>query len=329
MEKSTRNETTPHLRFEVEKVIGVSSDGNYQVQWAPAWVSKFHLVGCEHLIQEFLQRQIDDTAPNITDIYDDKNERMQHTLASSSTLKTNLICTEDEASDDPTSSTSIIDISGVSSLGIETVDKPSKIDVPPRSFSSDSFLNHKAAHEVSTDSHNKHINELTPSIEIVDHDDDEDDEKPVVIYHEEASIYDHGGRKETSFESLGTGKMSDNAITTTDDMINFRSKELTCTDYDRTCTTDSGLNDNYYRPTIEGIDNSDEFDTVEHTGLKQFTCDMCDFSTNFSRSLRRHKNSVHKGVKPFHCPACEYCCSHKHNLLRHVKTRHPDFNLTP
>ena len=42
--------------FEVEKVIGVSSDGNYQVQWAPAWVSKFHLVGCEHLIQEFIQR---------------------------------------------------------------------------------------------------------------------------------------------------------------------------------------------------------------------------------------------------------------------------------
>ena len=47
----------PLMCFEVEKVIGVSSDGNYQVQWAPAWVSKFHLVGCEHLIQEFLQRQ--------------------------------------------------------------------------------------------------------------------------------------------------------------------------------------------------------------------------------------------------------------------------------
>merc|ERR1712013_724372 len=47
----------PLMCFEVEKVIGVSSDGNYQVQWAPAWVSKLHLVGCEHLIQEFLQRQ--------------------------------------------------------------------------------------------------------------------------------------------------------------------------------------------------------------------------------------------------------------------------------
>merc|ERR1712119_70472 len=55
MERST--EPKPHIRFEVEKVIGVSSDGTYQVQWSPAWVSSFHLIGCEHLIQEFLQQQ--------------------------------------------------------------------------------------------------------------------------------------------------------------------------------------------------------------------------------------------------------------------------------
>ena len=50
-------DSKPLMCFEVEKVLGVSSDGNYQVQWAPAWVSKFHLVGCEHLIQECLQQQ--------------------------------------------------------------------------------------------------------------------------------------------------------------------------------------------------------------------------------------------------------------------------------
>ena len=50
----------PRMCFEIERVIGVSSEGNvrsYQVQWAPAWVSGYHLVGCEHLIQEFLQQQ--------------------------------------------------------------------------------------------------------------------------------------------------------------------------------------------------------------------------------------------------------------------------------
>ena len=50
----------PRICFEVEKVIGISSEGNirsYHVQWAPAWVSGFHLVGCEHLINEFLHAQ--------------------------------------------------------------------------------------------------------------------------------------------------------------------------------------------------------------------------------------------------------------------------------
>ena len=50
-------DSIPRVCFEVEKVIGVSSDGSYLVQWAPSWVNKFHLVGCEHLIQEFLQQQ--------------------------------------------------------------------------------------------------------------------------------------------------------------------------------------------------------------------------------------------------------------------------------
>ena len=53
-------DSKPRVCFEVEKIIGVSFDGNcqrYQVQWAPVWLSSFHLVGCEHLIQEFLQKQ--------------------------------------------------------------------------------------------------------------------------------------------------------------------------------------------------------------------------------------------------------------------------------
>jgi len=51
----------PSVSFVVEKIIGVSSgDGNmknYQVQWAPTWVSSSNLVGCQHLIQEFINKQ--------------------------------------------------------------------------------------------------------------------------------------------------------------------------------------------------------------------------------------------------------------------------------
>merc|ERR1712168_1091677 len=55
--KEIMDTSSPHIRFEVEKVIGVSSDGTYRVQWSPAWVSSFHLIGCEHLIQEFHEQQ--------------------------------------------------------------------------------------------------------------------------------------------------------------------------------------------------------------------------------------------------------------------------------
>ena len=60
-------ESMPCVCFEVEKVIAISNDGNYQVQWAPVWVSRLHLVGCEHLIQEFLQRQPVKSEPGLVD----------------------------------------------------------------------------------------------------------------------------------------------------------------------------------------------------------------------------------------------------------------------
>ena len=46
----------PRVYYEVERVIGVSSEGSmkrYQVEWAPTWVSAHQLVGCEHLVQKF------------------------------------------------------------------------------------------------------------------------------------------------------------------------------------------------------------------------------------------------------------------------------------
>jgi len=51
----------PSVCFTVEKIIGVSHGyGNmktFQVQWSPSWVSSAHLVGCEKLLQEFLNQQ--------------------------------------------------------------------------------------------------------------------------------------------------------------------------------------------------------------------------------------------------------------------------------
>jgi len=59
MDHPARN--VPRVQFEVQKIIGISvGSGNvrtYQVEWAPVWLSAHHLIGCEHLIDEFLQNQ--------------------------------------------------------------------------------------------------------------------------------------------------------------------------------------------------------------------------------------------------------------------------------
>lgn len=61
---TTTTNMKPSVCFEIQKIIGISCDGNvrnYQVQWAPTWISGIQLVGCEHLIDDFLNKQCQDT----------------------------------------------------------------------------------------------------------------------------------------------------------------------------------------------------------------------------------------------------------------------------
>lgn len=94
---STAAKPRVSFEFEVEKIIGISGDGSYQVQWAPTWVNKFHLIGCEHLIQEFLQQQQNENGilppefelepeipvseENIEDMLLETNNKMKQSLA--------------------------------------------------------------------------------------------------------------------------------------------------------------------------------------------------------------------------------------------------------
>ena len=57
----------PRASFKVEKIIAISSEGSCKVQWAPVWVSRFHLVGCEHLIHEFLQQSERETLSRLAE----------------------------------------------------------------------------------------------------------------------------------------------------------------------------------------------------------------------------------------------------------------------
>ena len=63
MENMEKGIIRPSLCFEVEKILGVSDENGsspqYHIQWAPLWVSGSQLVGCEHLIRQFIRQQQD------------------------------------------------------------------------------------------------------------------------------------------------------------------------------------------------------------------------------------------------------------------------------
>ena len=60
----------PSVCYTIEKIIGVSQGyGNtktYQVQWTPTWVCSSHLVGCEKLLNDFLNQQHQDQGQDST-----------------------------------------------------------------------------------------------------------------------------------------------------------------------------------------------------------------------------------------------------------------------
>ncbi|KAF2354511.1 Zinc finger C2H2-type [Trinorchestia longiramus] len=64
---------------------------------------------------------------------------------------------------------------------------------------------------------------------------------------------------------------------------------------------------------------------VEHAdGLETqpFLCDLCDFSTVWKASLRRHLNSKHKLGVSFKCDLCDYSCALNISLKQHLASKH-------
>lgn len=51
-------------------------------------------------------------------------------------------------------------------------------------------------------------------------------------------------------------------------------------------------------------------------GRKRHACDVCHYSSNHPRNLKRHK-LVHSGEKPHKCNICDYVCRHFFSLKIH------------
>ena len=56
--------------------------------------------------------------------------------------------------------------------------------------------------------------------------------------------------------------------------------------------------------------------------VKKFSCESCDYKTNYKCYLNRHVEQVHDKIKDIVCLQCDYKCSSSSDLKQHVKQIH-------
>ena len=67
-----------------------------------------------------------------------------------------------------------------------------------------------------------------------------------------------------------------------------------------------------------------ESEDVTFTQTNILKCEQCNYTSQYSHHMKRHKNAAHDGVK-FPCEICDYKSSFQTNLARHKKQKHSKF----
>ena len=60
--------------------------------------------------------------------------------------------------------------------------------------------------------------------------------------------------------------------------------------------------------------------TRTHTGIKQWTCDICGKLLSSKESITRHKAVFHQEERPYECETCGRTFKIKDTLKKHQKT---------
>jgi len=285
----------PHIcfKFEVEKVIGVSSEGTYQVQWAPAWVSKFHLVGCEHLIQEFLQEQQAQLSSGF---------ELQDSLQSPMMAQNDMKCNSGPAysGEEPLPS-------GIMKINEEIFpqsEEPVVIKCEPEDQGEE--LDNTTKQEEVTIRSEAEFELGIPELELGVHEEEYD----LGIDVDSRDLSDlvslpSEGLRETYMEVYESRNAQQETvpISSLNDGVHKKKGPFFCTHCDYSCSRK-------YRLMVH---------TRSHTGEKPFSCDLCDYKCARKQNLTAHMRT-HTNKRPYRCKVCKKAFKSPAEMKRHTRT---------
>ena len=307
--------------FKVEKVIGISSnDGTYQVQWAPVWVSKLHLVGCEHLIKEFLQQQqqphqFDEQQP----LQQQPQEQIQPSLQQQQPLQPPL---QEHALEEEScqikSEELDVEMSRSSPMTSFDVELPTtSLLIPTDDFSGSDF----GGTELSNIERSGGTSTVVKQINLINNnsngnDDSNDNNNDSINIDDNYPIDIHTRTDEHKVNSTAekVNVCVKNIKLMSDENMNNNNNKNNNIDLTRPYSCE------YCEKTFKEKGNMKSHMRV-HTGERPFKCDVCKKSFGQRHHLVNHK-LLHTGEKPFSCDICGKTFRSKSNLKVHVRDHH-------
>ena len=298
--------------FKVEKVIGISSnDGTYQVQWAPVWVSKLHLVGCEHLIKEFLQQQqqphqFDEQQP----LQQQPQEQIQPSLQQQQPLQPPLQehALEEESCQIKSEELDVeMSRSPMTSFDVEL---PTTSLIPTDDFCAN------GSHDVGGNELSYYDNSgRTSSVEQVNliNNNNNSNDDTSENNSDNYAMNNHTDKHKINSNAENSNVRVEN-INLTPDKLPSENTNVRNIDPSRPYSCE------YCQKTFKEKKNMKSHMWL-HTGERPFKCDVCEKSFTYKHHLASHK-LLHTGEKPFSCDVCGKTFTQKSNLKSHIRHRH-------